>query len=126
MTQSTSSEGEIIMRRLVLASLILLVAVGCAPATAPSTPAEPRAVSITMADGSVTPSGERVDLALGQTLVLTITSDHDDQVHVHGFDTTIDVPAGTTVVTDIVADRVGRYEVESHEPAMIILVLQIR
>lgn len=112
------------MRRILAAIMALLLA-GCG-APAASTPAEPVTIAIALADGTVSPNGERVDLSLGQTFVLTITADHDDQVHVHGFDTTIDVPAGATVVKELVADRVGRYEVESHNPALIIVVLQIR
>jgi len=113
------------MRRILAALIVWLLVSGCGAPVA-STSAEPATIEITLADGKVSPSGERVDLALGQTFVLTITADHDDQVHVHGFDTTIDVPAGSTVVTELVADRVGRYEVESHNPALIIVVLQIR
>ena len=61
-----------------------------------------------------------------QHLLLTVTSDRDDQVHVHGFDLEIPVSSGETVTKDIVMDKVGRFEVESHSPVLTLLVLQVQ
>ncbi len=100
------------------------------PSTAASapTPTEPatKAVTITLADGKAEPNGERVELVRGQHLVLTITSDRDDEVHVHGFDLEIPVSPGESVTRDIRMDRVGRFKVESHEPVLTLLVLTVR
>lgn len=85
-----------------------------------------KAVSITLADGKAEPNGERVELVRGQHLVLTITSDRDDEVHVHGIDLEIPVTPGAKVTKDIVMDRIGRFEVESHEPELTILVLTVQ
>ena len=84
------------------------------------------AVTVRLSAGSADPIGQRVNLTLGQKLVLTISSDRDDTVHVHGFDLEIEVPAGETVTREITMDRVGRYEVESHTPTLTLLVLQIK
>ena len=62
----------------------------------------------------------------GETFVLDITSDRNDEVHVHGFDKEIEVAAGKHVTVEMVADRTGRFEVESHHPELLIAVLQIR
>lgn len=85
-----------------------------------------RTITIRLADGKVSPNGTRVDLAKGEPFVLDITSDRDDEVHVHGFDKAIDVKAGKRVKVQLTADRTGRYEVESHHPELLIVVLQIR
>lgn len=85
-----------------------------------------RTIAIELADGKVSPSGSRVDLSKGEPFVLDITSDRDDEVHVHGFDKEIEVRAGKRVKVEMVADRTGRYEVESHHPELLIVVLQIR
>ncbi len=135
------------MRRLVITLVGLLLLAGCSSAapgaptgspagSAPSattavgtpTAAEPapKAISITLADGKAEPNGERVELVRGQHLILTITSDRDDEVHVHGFDLEIGVKRGAKVTRDILMDRVGRFEIESHEPALTLLVLTVR
>lgn len=94
------------------------------PSTAPTPGVQ--TITIQLADGKVSPNGARIDLQQGQTFVLDITSDRDDEVHVHGFDKEIEVTAGQHLTVQMVADRTGRYEVESHHPEMLIVVLQIR
>lgn len=96
-----------------------------AASAVPTEPA-PKAVEVTLADGKAEPNGQRVELVRGQHLVLTITSDRDDEVHVHGFDLEIPVRSGASVTRDILMDRVGRFEVESHEPVLTLLVLTVR
>ena len=94
----------------------------------PSTAPTPGVTTITieLADGKVSPNGSRINLTKGETFVLDITSDRDDQVHVHGFDKAIGVKAGQHLTVEMTADRTGRYEVESHHPELLIAVLQIR
>lgn len=100
--------------------------------TSPSTSISPtgtpdaRVIDIVLKAGRATPNGARVDLRKGENFVLSITSDHDDEVHVHGFDTTIPVKAGKAVTRVLLADRTGRFEVESHSPALVLVILQIR
>ena len=107
-----------------------------APAPTPSTtPADTVSASaspavttieIQLKDGKVSPNGDRVDLNQGDQFVLDITSDRDDEVHVHGFDKGIEVSAGQHVRVPMTADRTGRFEIESHHPELLIVVLQIR
>ncbi|MCA0295009.1 MAG: cupredoxin domain-containing protein [Actinobacteria bacterium] len=132
------------MRRAIGPLLGLLLLAGCtgtAPTTtAPGTSASastgasastevPRAgsttVEITLADGKADPNGQRLELAKGTTLILQVTADHADEVHVHGYDIEIEVAAGKTVTKEIVLDQVGRFEVESHEPPLTILQLVV-
>jgi len=85
-----------------------------------------RTIAITLKNGAVSPNGDRVDLNKGEPFVLDITADRDDEVHVHGFDEEIEVKAGDHKKVEMTADRTGRFEVESHHPEMLIVVLQIR
>ena len=96
--------------------------------TTPSTAPTPsvRTITIVLKNGKVSPNGDRVDLDKGEPFVLDITSDRDDEVHVHGFDIEIEVEAGDHVQVPMTADRTGRFEVESHHPEMLIVTLQIR
>lgn len=113
------------MRKTIGSLLAALLLVGCA--TAPSAPTEPArtVIRITLADGKVDPNGQRVELARGSVLELVITSDREDAVHVHGFDLEIPVRPGASVTKDITLDRVGRFEIESHEPVFTILQLVV-
>ncbi|HOC12317.1 MAG TPA: hypothetical protein PLL50_04530 [Propionicimonas sp.] len=115
------------MKRLLVTWLALVLLSGCAAgASSTSAPPPPKQVTITLADGKAEPIAEKVELVKGQHLVLTITSDRADAVHVHGFDVEIEVKAGETVTRDLVMDKVGRFEVESHEPVFTLLQLQIQ
>jgi plastocyanin len=40
-------------------------------------------VDIAIKDGKVTPQGKRVDVKVGQKITLHVTSDADEEVHVH-------------------------------------------
>jgi hypothetical protein len=84
------------------------------------------AVTVTREGDSFTPNGERVELAVGQTLDLTITADVAGEFHVHSTpEQEIAYDAGTSE-HEITIDRPGVVEVESHEPASIVLQLEVR
>lgn len=83
-------------------------------------------ILITLTDGKVTPNGEKMNVAKGTRITLQITSDHDDAVHVHGFDVEQEVKAGEPATLTFIADQVGSFEVESHHPAKVILILNVR
>jgi len=84
------------------------------------------AVTVTREGGTFTPNGERVELGVDQTLVLTITADEAGEFHVHSTpEQEIAYEAGTSE-HEITVDRPGVVEVESHEPASIVLQLEVR
>jgi hypothetical protein len=84
------------------------------------------AVTVTREGDSFTPNGERVELGIDQTLVLTIEADEAGELHVHSTpEQEIAYDAGTSE-HEIVIDRPGVVEVESHEPDMILLQLEVR
>lgn len=84
------------------------------------------AVTVTREGDSFTPNGERVELGVDQPLVLTITADEAGELHVHSTpEQEIAYDAGTTE-HEITIDRPGVVEVESHEPDVIVLQLEVR
>lgn len=103
-----------------------------APATpTPSeTPAAASSVSIdiTISDGQVSPNGKKVDVEVGQTIVLNVTSDEDDEVHAHteGDGYELEVPAGKKVTGKFEINSPGSYEVESHHLEKVIVILNAR
>ena len=91
-----------------------------------STDGDTVAVTVTREGDTFTPNGERVELEVGQTLDLTITSDVPGEFHVHSTpEQEIAYDAGTSE-HQITIDRPGVVEVESHEPASIVLQLEVR
>jgi len=92
---------------------------------APTPSANVQVVEVSLKGGKATPNGDRLTVDKGTILRLEITSDHDDEVHVHGYDVEIPVTAGATVKKEITLDQVGRFEIESHEPALTIVQLVV-
>lgn len=117
-----------------LVALLLLAACGADPttsATAPSTSAtDPttstpapstsgadrvpagRVIAVSFARGRVSGVGSRVSARLGEQLLLRVTSDVADEVHVHGYGRTATVESGGTVEIAFTADVPGGFEVE--------------
>lgn len=84
------------------------------------------AVTVTREGDSFTPNGERVELGVGETLVLTVTADAPGELHVHSTpEQEIAYEEGTSE-HEITVDRPGVVEVESHEPDQIVLQLEVR
>lgn len=84
------------------------------------------AITVTREEGTFTPNGERVELEVDQTLVLTITADEAGELHVHSTpEQEIEYDEGTSE-HEITIDRPGVVEVESHEPASVVLQLEVR
>ncbi len=115
-----------VSRVIALVAASLLILTGCGTSSTQTTTAAPVSIDITLQDGAADPVGERVDLSVGQQFTMNITSDRDDEIHVHGFDTTIDVTAGQPVSRTLTVEQVGTFEVESHDPVITIVILQIR
>ena len=94
--------------------------------TQPAKDGDSVSVTVTREDGQLTPNGERVELGVDQTLVLTVTADEAGELHVHSTpEQEIAYKEGTTE-HEITIDRPGVVEVESHEPDSIVLQLEVR
>jgi hypothetical protein len=86
-------------------------------------------VDITIADGKVTPNGEKVDVAVGQEVELNVTSDADDEIHAHTDDAAgygLEVKAGVPATGRFAVASAGSFEVESHHLEKIIVILNVR
>lgn len=86
-------------------------------------------VDITIADGQVSPSGEKVEVAVGQEVQLNVTSDVDDEIHAHtdsadGY--ALEVKAGVPTTGRFTVGSAGSFEVESHDLEKIIVILNVR
>ena len=94
----------------------------------PSADAAAVTIDITIKDGQVQPNGEKIDVARGQTVVLNVLSDADDEIHAHtsGDGYELEVTAGKPAKGQLVATDTGSFEVESHHLEKIIAILVVR
>jgi heme/copper-type cytochrome/quinol oxidase subunit 2 len=85
-------------------------------------------IDITIANGKTTPSGEKINVPVGEKVILNVTSDIDDEVHAHsggpGYE--LEVKAGTPAKGEFTIDSPGSFEVESHHLEKIIVILNAR
>jgi hypothetical protein len=111
-----------------------------------SAPATSAAVATTMPAGQTAPTDEAVsgdaqeiilnvddpaqlgqtfDVALGQTVVLRLLSDTDQDYHLHGYDLEKQAAAGVEATFEFTADTPGSFEVESHTTDKVLATLQV-
>jgi hypothetical protein len=85
-------------------------------------------INITISNGRTIPSGEKINVRVGQTVILSVTSDTDDEIHAHiggpGYE--LPVQAGTPAKGSFTIDSPGSFEVESHHLDKIIVILNAR
>ncbi|MDC5696803.1 hypothetical protein OO014_05995 [Intrasporangium calvum] len=76
---------------------------------------------------TITPTPSQVDLGVGQAIELTVTVDHDDELHAHGFNgAEAELKAGQPTTVKLVGTESGVFEVETHDPALTILTVAVR
>ena len=83
-------------------------------ATTTTTTAKPQEQVIRVVVVDANPQGgiARPSVERGQKVVLVVTSDTADEIHLHGYDLSADIEAGGTVRIPFVAHTPGRFEVE--------------
>lgn len=113
------------------AVLALTATTGCSGgdgAAAPSPSASDGVVelAVTVRDGAVRPEPRRVEVEQGSQVRLVVTSDVDDEVHVHGYEAELVLEAGRSATLELVVDQSGVFEVETHEGGLELLQLEVR
>lgn len=100
---------------------------GAAPGVGSGSPAAGvQVISVTYANGVITPPEGRVVVPLGHRVEIRVTSDVAEIVHNHFNNQEQDVAAGGTVTFDFTADKPGVYEVELHKSDKLLLELQVQ
>jgi cytoskeletal protein RodZ len=99
-----------------------------AQSPSPSPPTDALTIDITISNGRVDPNAKKIDVRRGQTIVLNVTSDEDDEIHAHTSDQgyELEVKAGKSTRGELVASESGRFEVESHHLEKVIVILNVR
>ena len=98
------------------------------PSAAATEAASEVTIDITIAKGQVNPNGKKLDIQVGQQIVLNVTSDEDDEIHAHtpGDGYELEVSAGKKVTGSFTITSPGSYEVESHHLEKTIVILNAR
>jgi hypothetical protein len=94
----------------------------------PATTAEPEAVRLDYVIVGGQPQGgiARDSVDRGRSVVITVTSDVADEVHVHGYDLSAEVAPGAPATIRFVADAPGRFEIELENSAVQVAELEVR
>lgn len=83
-------------------------------------------IEVTFVDGTVTPNGERVEVGVDQPIDLVVEADEPGEIHVHSEpEQEFEYAVGTTKF-ELVIDKPGVVEVESHNLDQVIVQLEVR
>jgi plastocyanin len=100
------------------------------PSASPQATATPQAavreIEVLITDDTVDTAEDSVEVAVGEIVRVTVTSDVDDEVHVHGVDQTAELSAGLPTTLEFSLAEPGVYEVETHEGGLLLFQLLVR
>lgn len=91
----------------------------------PSPTSDVQVIEASYAGGQVTGVDARIEVPLGGKVLLRISSDVAEEIHVHGYDLYVDIPAGGTGEVAFTADLPGAYEVELHDAGRPMFQLRV-
>jgi hypothetical protein len=128
-----TDEKDASMRRTLAAAAavlaVLALATACGDEEQPSNDgtAKPKVVEVTFEGDSVSPNGERVEVARGQDVRLDVTAEEAGEIHVHSTpEQELEYRAGESTVTIQGIDQPGTVDVESHSLDQVIVQLEVR
>jgi hypothetical protein len=82
--------------------------------------------TITVKGSQVTPPPSTVDVKAGCPVRLTVTADRSSVVHVHVVDIETPITAGKPTSIAFTPTQSGVYEVELHDPDLLLVKLAVR
>jgi heme/copper-type cytochrome/quinol oxidase subunit 2 len=82
-------------------------------------------IEITVAEGKVE-GGGRKQVDKDEPVTLRVTSDVADEVHVHGYDLSLDLEAGEPAELTFTPNAAGVFEVELEERGLQLIELEVR
>ena len=108
-------------------ALLSLTACGDDDSSSTGTTSETKKIAITFDGDTVTPNGERVDVAVGQKVELDVTADAAGEIHVHSDpEQELEYDEGSTTLTLDPIDQPGVVDVESHDLEQTIVQLEVK
>ncbi len=120
------------MRRALAVAVVILCALAAVtacsddPDTGGSTETTTKTIEISFSGQTVTPSGERVDVAVDQPIELVVTADAPGEIHVHSEPESEFAYSKGTTTFKLQIDKQSVVEVESHSLDQVIVQLEVR
>lgn len=91
----------------------------------PGAESEPEPVALEFADGEVVGGVETIEVTSGEEVTLTVTSDVQEELHIHGVDLYEDLPPGEEVEVTFTPEAEGVFELELHDSATQIASMEV-
>lgn len=82
-------------------------------------------INLTIVGGKVAGGVSRHGVTLGDEVILRVTSDVDEELHVHGYDHKVELLAGTPAELSFSADIPGVFEVELEQSGRKVAELRV-
>jgi hypothetical protein len=102
---------------------------GASPAQTPGTGSTGKTdvtnITAVLTKGKVQTAHNRVKVHLGSTVRITVTSDADEEFHLHGYDRELELKPGRPGTLELVADKPGVFEAELHHSGARVFELQV-
>lgn len=112
------------MRR-AFAVLGVLAAVLAGCGDDPKPPAEETVVPFEVADGKRAKGPAGVEVKVGDRVVIQVTTDAPDELHVHGYEKTLKIEPGKPATLRFTAHLPGVWEIELHEGGGVLTELKV-
>jgi hypothetical protein len=110
----------------VVAVLALLTSCGDEDPPDQGSETDPVTIDITFEGDTVDPSGERVEVEVGQQIELVVKADAGGEIHVHSTpEQEFEYGEGTTTLP-LTIDKPGLVDVESHDLEQVIVQLEVQ
>lgn len=85
------------------------------PSSSAAPAAEQEVQRFTIAGGKRTAGSDTIEAAVGETVVIEVTSDVADELHLHGYDKELMLEPGKPAKLKFTANIPGVFEIEMHE-----------
>lgn len=93
----------------------------------PDSSEETKTIEITISGDTITPNGDRIEVAVGQEIELVVKADAPGEIHVHSTpEQEFEYEAGTTTLPLDPIDKPSVVDVESHTLDKTIVQLEVR
>lgn len=85
-----------------------------------------RNFTLEVQDGELVGGPRTLTVNEGDTVNITVTSNKDDEMHLHGYDKEVELTAGKPSTLSFTANLTGRFDVELHHVDKTIFALEVR
>ncbi|MDH4363952.1 MAG: hypothetical protein OEY41_15470 [Acidimicrobiia bacterium] len=96
------------------------------PAGTPAADPAATVIEATVTGGEVTAAEDRFDVAQGSAVLIRVTSDVEEPVHLHGYDIEADAAPGRPAEIAFTADIPGVFEVELEDSGTLLFEIEVK